>query len=323
MGSLAPFTLAIAAVSIASTADIVPGRDAFAPVQTTTSSSATRLTPTHPSILADRSTMSASATALHANLFDRFFRVTAATANNLLAKFEDPEKIMNQALEDMQTDLVRVRQTYAEVTATQRRMASSKRQLESQADDWHSRAKLALKRSNEGLAREALARREALLNQATSIGNQIDAQAKNIDTLYEGLMALEKKIVEAKGKKNEMAARARTAKSTQKINDMLGGLTGKTSMDAFNRMEDKVLALEAAAEVSVEMAKNTMSGALAPSKNDKTSASSVEMQFRMLEASDSVDKELEKLKANMLPQSSSASSPSAKSVARTICLINS
>jgi len=320
---LSPFALAIAAVSIASTADIVPGCDAFAPVHTT-SSSATRLSPAHPFILADRSTVSASATALNANLFDRFFRVTAATANNLLAKFEDPEKIMNQALEDMQTDLVRVRQTYAEVTATQRRMASSKRQLESQADDWHSRAKLALTRSNEGLAREALARREALLNQATGIGNQIDAQAKNIDTLYEGMMALEKKIVEAKGKQNEMAARARTAKSTQKINDMLGGLTGKTSMDAFNRMEDKVLALEAAAEVSVEMAKNTMSGALlAPSKNDKTSASSVEMQFRMLEASDSVDKELEKLKANMLPQSSSASSSSAKSVARTISLINS
>merc|ERR1712188_350235 len=80
---------------------------------------------------------------------------------------------------------------------------------------------------NEGLAREALARREALLNQATGIGNQIDAQAKNIDTLYEGMMTLEKKIVEAKGKQNEMAARARTAKSTQKINDMLGGLTGK------------------------------------------------------------------------------------------------
>merc|ERR1712164_176930 len=98
---------------------------------------------------------------------------------------------------------------------------------------------------------------------------------------------------------------------------------GKTSMDAFNRMEEKVLALEAAAEVSVEMAKNTMSGALASSSSSKNKDSSVEMQFRMLEASDSVDKELEKLKANMLPQSSSASSPSAKSVARTISLINS
>merc|ERR1712093_795365 len=150
-------------------------------------------------------------------------------------------------------------------------------------------------------------------------GNKSTLKRKT-STRYEGLVALEKKIGEAKGKKNEMAARARTAKSTQKINDMLGGLTGKTSMDAFNRMEEKVLALEAAAEVSVEMAKNTMSGALAPSssssKNNKES--SVEMQFRMLEASDSVDKELEKRKANLLPQSSSTPSSAAEAVARRI-----
>merc|ERR1712232_1198553 len=171
---------------------------------------------------------------------------------------------------------------------------------------------------------EALARREALLNQATGIQNQIDAQTNNIDTLYEGMLALEKKINDAKGKKNQMIARARTAKSTQKINDMMSGLTGRTSVDALNRMEEKVLAMEAKAEVSAEMAKSTMNNALAPSSSMNGQSSSIEMQFRMLEASDSVDKELEKLKANLLPQSSSASSsPSAKSVARTISLINS
>merc|ERR1712224_990118 len=165
------------------------------------------------------------------------------------------------------------------------------------------------KRSNEGLAREALARREALLNQAKEIQNQIDAQTNNIDTLYEGMLALEKKIGEAKGKQNQMIARVKTAKSTQKINDMLSGLTGTTSMDALNRMEDKVLAMEAAAEVSSEMAKTTMNNnmMLPSSKNDKYSSSNLEAQFRMLEASDSVEKELEKLKANFLPSSSSSS----------------
>jgi len=212
---------------------------------------------------------SVSATALHANLLDRFFRVAKANANNVLKNFEDPQKVMEQAVEDMQRDLIRVRQTYAEVTATQRRMANSKRHLESQANDWYNRAQLALKNSNEGLAREALARREALLSQASSIQTQ-------------------------------------TAKSTQKINDMLSGLTGKTSMDAFNRMEDKVLALEAAAEVSTEMAQNTISAALLPSsKTDTENASDIEIKFRMLEASNSVDKELEKLKANILPGQSS------------------
>lgn len=257
---------------------------------------------------------SASATALHANLFDRFIRVSKANVNNILQSFEDPEKIMTQALEDMQSDLVRVRQTYAEVTGTQRRMASSKRQLESQAGDWYNRAQLALRKSNEGLAREALARREALLNQANGIQDQIDTQARNIDTLYEGMNALEKKIMEAAGKKNQMTARARTAKVTTKINDMLSGLTGQTSMDAFNRMEDKVLALEATAEVSVEMAKTTMNKALAPSSSDKDSSSDIEMQFRMLEASDSVDQELEKLRAKILPSSSSVKSIAAREI---------
>merc|ERR1712224_1185186 len=186
--------------------------------------------------------------------------------------------------------------------------ASSKRQLESQANDWYSRAQLALKKSNEGLAREALARREALLNQAKSIQDQIDNQASNIDALYEGMGALERKIMEAASKKDQMKARVQTAKTTQKVNDMVSGLTGRTSMDAFNRMEEKVLALEAAAEVSVDMAKNSVNRALAPSSSDKDSSSDIEMQFRLLEASDSVDKELEKLRANILPSSSSKKS---------------
>lgn len=273
--------------------------EAFAPVHLPSTLAATSHVPSHhPS----------SATALQAGLFDRFYRVTRANANNILQKFEDPEKVMAQALEDMQNDLVRVRQTYSEVTASQRRLASSKRQLEAQADDWYSRAQLALKKSNEGLAREALARREALLNQAKGIQDQIDAQVGNIDALYEGMSALERKILEANSKKDQMKARVRTAKTTRKVNDMVSGLTGKTSMDAFTRMEEKVLALEAAAEVSADMAKNKMNNVLLTPSSKKDSASDIEMQFRMLEASDSVEQELEKLRAKVLPPSSSKKS---------------
>jgi phage shock protein A len=275
--------------------------EAFAPIHH--SQSQVRSDFHHPAAAA------ASGTALHFSLLDRVARVSRANLSNVLQRFEDPEKVMNQALEDMQGDLIRVRQTYAEVTATQRRMAHSQFQLESQATDWHRRAELALRNSNEGLAREALARREALLNQARAVQGQIDGQASNIDVLYEGMQALERKIAEARGRKNEMASRARTAKSTQKLNDMLSGLTGRTSMDAFIRMEEKVLALEAAAEVSAEMARNTMyQSLLPPSKKDAptNSSSDVELQFRMLEASDSVDRELEKMKMNILPAASDA-----------------
>lgn len=220
------------------------------------------------------------------NLFDRFTRVAKSNINNVLKNLEDPEKIMNQAVEDMQADLVTVRQSYAEVTATQRRLMKQKEQADALAEDWYKRAQLALQKGSEDLAREALNRRQQQVDAANSVQAQIDTQAESIDKLYEGMQELEKRILEAKSKKEEMIARARTAQSTQKVNDMLGGITGKTSMDAFSRMEEKVEALEASAEVSAEM--GALKGNALPG--------SIESEFRALEAASDVDNELAKLK---------------------------
>lgn len=253
------------------------------------------------------------------NLFDRFTRVVQANVNNVLRTWEDPEKVMTQALDDMQSDLVTVRQTYAEVSATQRRLKARKAKFDAVAADWYRRAQLALKTgNNENLAREALARREEALQQASATQDQLDSQSASIDKLYEGMQALETKILDAKGKKDQMIARARTAKSTQKVNDMLSGVTGKTSVDAFGRMEEKVMALEAAAEASAEQAKGAL--LLSGTKNGD-----VEAQFRLLEASDAVETELAKLKENMLlPDKSSVSTKSVEYSAKaaTSVLLN-
>jgi phage shock protein A len=86
------------------------------------------------------------------------------------------------------------------------------------------------------------------------------------------------------------------------------GVTGKTSMDAFKRMEEKVEALEAAAEVSEEMGRM---GAL-PGTAD------LEKQFKLLEAGSSVDDELERMKRNLLTGSSSASDDKSKSGSKPV-----
>lgn len=104
------------------------------------------------------------------------------------------------------------------------------------------------------------------------------------------MQALESKIMESKAKKEQMIARARTAESTQKVNDMLSGITGKTSMDAFNRMEEKVEALEASAEVSAEM------GAIGGNALPGSADADLEKQFKMLAGESAVDDELRKMK---------------------------
>lgn len=200
-----------------------------------------------------------------------------------------------------------MRQSYAEITATQRRLLKQKEQASAVAEDWYKRAQLALEKGNEELAREALARRQQNMDEASTLQEQIDTQAASIDKLYEGMQVLEKKILESKAKKEQMVARARTAQSTQKVNDMLGGLTGKTSMDAFTRMEEKVEALEAAAEVSAEMGR--VGGRALPGSAE----SSIENEFRKLEAASSVDDELNKLKG-LLKGSGGTSDSSKKSI---------
>jgi phage shock protein A len=170
-----------------------------------------------------------------------------------------------------------------------------KEQADAMAQDWYTRAQLALQSGKEDLAREALARRQQQVETANNLQSQMDQQNIAVDKLYEGMQALEMRILESKSQKEQLIARARTAESTQKVNDMLSGITGKTSVDAFNRMQEKVEALEAAAEVSSEMGR-TVSGKALPGSSE----SSIEKQFRLLEASNAVDDELKKMKGLLM-----------------------
>ena len=87
---------------------------------------------------------------------------------------------------------MKIRQSYAEVTATQRRMMKQKEQCDAMANDWYQRAQLALQKGNEELAKEALTRRQQQADEAANLQAQIDSQAASIDKLYEGMQMLEK-----------------------------------------------------------------------------------------------------------------------------------
>ncbi|CAB9506542.1 Membrane-associated 30 kDa protein, chloroplastic [Seminavis robusta] len=231
--------------------------------------------------------------AMQGNLFDRFVRVFNANVNKIVSGLEDPEKVIVQAVDDMQTDLVKIRQTYAETTARQRRLQRQKDQADADGEAWYVRANLALRKGNEGLAREALGRRQAFVDKSMALENQLETQRLASDKMYDAMMSLENKIKEATSKKEQLIARARTAKSMQQVNDMLSGLGGgKNSMSAFTRMEEKVEALEAAAEASTDLT-------LIPDM-------SMESEFRLLEQSSEVENELRKMKADLKMLSPSA-----------------
>ena len=264
-------------------------------------------------------------TALQMNFFDRFKRVAEANINNVLGKLEDPEKVLNQAVEDLQKDLVTIRQSYAEVMATQKRCARGvpsrrdatrlvsifdfdaprrqqrqKDQADQLADEWYRRAQLALEKGDDELAREALSRKQQQVDASTSLDEQIAIQSDSLSKLYDSMTALESKISEARSMKDQYIARARTAKTATKVNDMLSSVSGTTSMDAFERMKEKVEMLETQAEVSGQL----QFGA---------GTADMESRFKELEAGSSVDDELSKMKRQLTAGSDEPAKPAAPS----------
>eukprot|EP00457_Paulinella_chromatophora_P008266 gb/GEZN01008297.1/.p1 GENE.gb/GEZN01008297.1/~~gb/GEZN01008297.1/.p1 ORF type:complete len:239 (+),score=22.16 gb/GEZN01008297.1/:717-1433(+) len=186
--------------------------------------------------------------------FDRLSRLLRANLNDLLSKAEDPAKILDQSVADMQSDLVRLRQAVAMAIASQKRMQSQAEQAEAQAKTWYERAGIALQKGDETLAREALSRRKAFQDTAVGLNNQLSSQSNQVEILKQNLVTIEGKIAEAKTKKNMLKARAEAAQAQQQLQSTVGSLGTNSSVAAFERMEEKVEALEATSQASAELA---------------------------------------------------------------------
>lgn len=216
-------------------------------------------------------------------LFDRVSRLVRANINDTISKAEDPEKILEQAIIDMQEDLVQLRQAVATAIASQKRTQQQQAQAQSEADNWQRRAQLALQKGDESLAREALSRKKVQAETATAMKTQLDQQTATVDTLKRNLIALEGKISEAKTKKDMLKARASAAKANEQLQKTVGGLGTSSAMGAFERMEEKVLQMEARSQAAAEIA-----------------GSSLENQFAQLESGTDVDDELAAMKAQLV-----------------------
>ncbi|KAF8664005.1 hypothetical protein HU200_055021 [Digitaria exilis] len=199
----------------------------------------------------------------NANLFDRLSRVVKSYANAVLSTFEDPEKILDQAVLEMNDDLTKMRQATAQVLASQKRLENKYKAAEQASNDWYRRAQLALQKGDEDLAREALKRRKSYADNASSLRAQLDQQKGVVENLISNTKLLESKIAEAKQKKDTLKARAQSAKTATKVSEMLGNVNTSSALSAFEKMEEKVMAMESQAEALGQLATDDLEGKFA------------------------------------------------------------
>ncbi|KAG4158247.1 hypothetical protein ERO13_D02G109000v2 [Gossypium hirsutum] len=229
------------------------------------------------------------------NLFDRFARVVKSYANALLSSVEDPEKILEQAVIEMNDDLVKMRQATAQVLASQKRLENKYKAAQQASEDWYRKAQLALQKGEEDLAREALKRRKSYADNASSLKAQLDQQKSVVENLVSNTRLLESKIQEAKSKKDTLKARAQTARTATKVNEMVGNVNTSNALSAFEKMEEKVMAMESEAEALGQLTTDDLEG-----------------KFALLEST-SVDDDLANLKKELSGSSQKGELPPGRS----------
>ena len=109
-------------------------------------------------------------------IFDRISSVFKANVNHLLSKAEDPEKMLDQIVLEMNEQLAKTKRQVTVAIADEKRLEKQYRSEETEAQEWERKATLALQKENETLAKEALARRNEHQNLANEYKTQWEKQ---------------------------------------------------------------------------------------------------------------------------------------------------
>jgi phage shock protein A len=186
-------------------------------------------------------------------IFSRLGTLIKSNLNDLISRAEDPQKMLNQIVLDMQNQLVEAKKQVAVSIADEKRL---KKQLDEQGElskEWERKAMLAVRQGDDGLAKEALRRKGEHDAQVAEYAKQWELQRQAVDKLKDQLRSLNDKIEEAKRKKNVLIARQKRAEAQRAIQDTMRGLSDTSAFDTFDRMAQRVDQIEAEAEAATEL----------------------------------------------------------------------
>ena len=220
-------------------------------------------------------------------LFSRFKRAVKSNINDMISKAENPEKMLNQLIVEMNEQLIESKKTVAAAIADEKKLERQMTTNREQASEWERKAMLAVKSGEDNMAKEALLRKQEYDNTARQYQAQWQAQHEAVEQLKGALRQLQQKIEEAQRKKNLLIARAKRAEAQKRMQSTMSSMVDTSAFEVFDRMSEKVEQIEAEVDAMREI---EASGG----------GDSLERQFQALEASDSsADKLLEDLKTKM------------------------
>ena len=173
-------------------------------------------------------------------IFQKLSTLIKSNINDLIAKAENPEKMLNQIILDMRDQLAKAKRDVAGAIADERKLGAQLDAEVKQSQAWKKRAELAVREGRDDLAMQALSRQQEHAQRAGALEQTWRAQKEETEKLKASLRTLNDKIEEAKRKRNLLIAKQKRAQAQKRIHATMSGLSDQSAFDAFNRMAAKI-----------------------------------------------------------------------------------
>jgi len=214
-------------------------------------------------------------------IFSRFADIVNANINSLLDKAEDPEKMVRLIIQEMEDTLVEVRSSSARTLADKKDIVRKIDRFQAEADDWQSKAELALSKDREDLARQALSEKQKSEENVEQLAQDLSSLDEQITRLKDEISQLQNKLEDAKNRQKSILMRGKTASSRLDVKSKLTSGKINDALTRFEQYERKIDNLEAEVE-SYDLGNKSLAD-----------------EFAELETSSKVDSELEALKTKL------------------------
>jgi phage shock protein A len=217
-------------------------------------------------------------------IFSRMTDIINSNINSMLDQAEDPEKMIRLIIQEMEDTLVEVRSSSARVLADRKAAARRLEQVEAEAASWEEKARLAISKGREDLARAALQEKRAIEEEVTVVQSELEATDEHIQQLNVEVAQLQQKLSDAKAKQKAMLMRSKTVESRIKVKRQIQ----REALDnAFQRFEH------------YERRMDTLEGQLEAMDLGREVPPDLAAEINALQEDDLINDELERLKSEI------------------------
>jgi phage shock protein A len=181
-------------------------------------------------------------------IFSRMTDIINSNINSMLDQAEDPEKMLRLIIQEMEDTLVEVRSSSAKVLADRKAATRRLEQVETEAASWEEKARLAISKGREDLARAALQEKRAIEEEVTVVQDELAATDDHILQLNKEVAQLQQKLSDAKAKQKAMLMRSKTVESRIKVKRQIQREALDNAFQSFEHYERRMDTLESQLE---------------------------------------------------------------------------